>query len=755
MSQATFAAHEERPPSPSSNVSLRDKIRERERLTEASGHYWGVTELTLKQRDPMKFERFYSRLQSACVAAREVARFVAASPGGREMGEAVWALASAEGDSIALSEGFVAHSAAFPVAIRFMVEHGYEENPGFHDGDVYVADDGYTCGAPHPGDTYTYVPVVIDGEVIAWACAINHIMEVGAPQAGSWAMFCVDTYMDGFVCPPTRTGENLRQYAWWDEMWKRRTRAGTMNILDDKMRLAGAAMILRSVHEVVEEFGVDYFKLAAREVIEETRRVVMDNIRNWMVPGTYQQAGFRVCRFKGLQTLWERADTDTLIHMHMRTTIDERGRICNDMEGSSRWGYHAFNAFPGGVKVAFMLGLSGALAHNTKFSAGANYAVTGVLPEGSIYNPGTQVASHSNAWAQMLQVTTMAYNALIRGQFMRGFLEEAYTVSAPWDSVQGEGVLRDGTPYGYTNFELLGACGHGAFAYRDGEPAVWFIASQLCNMGNSEEFEYLIPPLFHLGRKLQPGYCGHGKYRGGIGLTTVHWVVEPGQRLTASRAGSACAFMTEVAQGMMGGYPSPGAAVVIAQDTNLPALIARGITPTTLQEVVELVDSGQLEVGRLETWKSDAPDHNLHENDLWAQIAGTGGGWGDPLERRPQSVLADANDGTVPAVFSRDMYGVVLEPVGEDSYSLDEQATAALRESLRLKRRADAVPVATWWAQERDRITDGALPDAVREMYRSSTSFAGYGRSFREFWQLPESFDFPAPPSNLGSGEED
>ncbi len=280
------------------------------------------------------------------MAAREVARFVAASPGGREMGEAVWALATAEGDSIALSEGFVAHSAAFPVAIRFMVEHGYEENPGFHDGDVYVSDDGYTCGAPHPGDTYTYVPIVIDGEVIAWACAINHIMEVGAPQAGSWAMFCVDTYMDGFVCPPTRTGENLRQYAWWDEMWKRRTRAGTMNILDDKMRLAGAGMILRSVHEVVAEFGVEYFKQAAREVIEETRRVVMDNIRNWMVPGTYEQCGFRVCRFKGLQKLWARADVDTVIHMHMSTSIDARGRILNDMEGSSRWAITRSTRFP-------------------------------------------------------------------------------------------------------------------------------------------------------------------------------------------------------------------------------------------------------------------------------------------------------------------------------------------------------------------------------------------------------------------------
>jgi hypothetical protein len=62
-------------------------------------------------------------------------------------------------------------------------------------------------------------------------------------------MFCVDTYMDGFVCPPTRTGEDLKQYAWWDETWKRRSRAGMMNILDDKSRLAGAAMIARSFHE--------------------------------------------------------------------------------------------------------------------------------------------------------------------------------------------------------------------------------------------------------------------------------------------------------------------------------------------------------------------------------------------------------------------------------------------------------------------------------------------------------------------------
>jgi len=740
MSQASTLDHSASGDQKQSPETLRHKIAERERLTEETGHYWGVREFPLKDADPMKFERFYSRLQSACVAAREVARFVAASPGGREMGEAVWALATAEGDSIALSEGFVAHSAAFPVAIKFMIDRGYEENPGFSDGDVYVADDGYSCGAPHPGDTYTYVPVVVDGEVIAWACAINHIMEVGAPQAGSWAMFCVDTFMDGFVCPPTRTGENLKQYAWWDEMWKRRTRAGMMNILDDKMRLAGAAMIAQSVHEIVAEFGVEYFKQAAREVIEESRRVVMDNIQNWMVPGTYEQAGFRVVKFEGLQQIWERANKNSLIHMHMKTTIDEHGRIFNDMEGSSRWGYHAFNAFPGGVGVAFMLGLSGPLGYNTKFTAGGNYAVTGNLPEGSIYNPGTQVAAHSNAWAQMLQVTTMCFNSLTRGQFMRGYMEECFNVSAPWDSVQGDGVLADGTPYGYTNFEMLGACGHGAYAYRDGEPAVWFIASQLCNMGNSEEFEYLVPPFFHLGRKLQPGYCGHGKYRGGIGLTTVHWVVKPGQRLSASRAGSSCSFMTEVAQGMMGGYPSPGAAVTVAQGTNLSELIETGETPTTFQEVNDFVARGKLRANRLSVWKSDAPEHNLEQDDLWAQIAGTGGGWGDPLEREPEAVLDDANRNQVPPEFAQEVYGVVLNRKDEN-YVIDEPATKARRELMRIERQERSVPVKEWWQQSRDRVLNRGFPQPISEMYQSSTSFENYDRHYRRFWQLPDDFE--------------
>ena len=133
----------------------------------------------------------------------------------------------------AVSLGFLSHTAIFPVAVRYMADNDYDVNDGIEDGDVYAVSDGLTGGVPHPGDFYSFVPICIDGEVIAWAIGINHLMENGAPVAGSWATFSVDTFMDGLVCPPMRTGRKLKQESWWKAIWERRTRAATMNILDD------------------------------------------------------------------------------------------------------------------------------------------------------------------------------------------------------------------------------------------------------------------------------------------------------------------------------------------------------------------------------------------------------------------------------------------------------------------------------------------------------------------------------------------
>jgi N-methylhydantoinase B len=56
-----------------------------------------------------------------------------------------------------------------------------------------------------------------------------------------------------------------------------------------------------------------------------------------------------------------------------------------------------------------------------------------------------------------------------------------------------------------------------------------------------------------------------------------------------------------------------------------------------------------------------------------------GGGFGDPLTRRPERVVADVIDGYVSIHHAREDYGVVVEP---ESLAIDERATVELRTSL-------------------------------------------------------------------------
>jgi len=64
-----------------------------------------------------------------------------------------------------------------------------------------------------------------------------------------------------------------------------------------------------------------------------------------------------------------------------------------------------------------------------------------------------------------------------------------------------------------------------------------------------------------------------------------------------------------------------------------------------------------------------------------------GGGWGDPLTREPELVLADVIEGRVSPARASDDYGVVLIGANEaDTLAVDERATAERRAALRAAR---------------------------------------------------------------------
>jgi N-methylhydantoinase B len=68
----------------------------------------------------------------------------------------------------------------------------------------------------------------------------------------------------------------------------------------------------------------------------------------------------------------------------------------------------------------------------------------------------------------------------------------------------------------------------------------------------------------------------------------------------------------------------------------------------------------------------------LRRGDVLCSVMQSGGGWGDPLEREPDAVLADVRDEKIDAERARLVYGVVLSP---DERSVDEAATGRERAS--------------------------------------------------------------------------
>jgi N-methylhydantoinase B/oxoprolinase/acetone carboxylase alpha subunit len=59
-----------------------------------------------------------------------------------------------------------------------------------------------------------------------------------------------------------------------------------------------------------------------------------------------------------------------------------------------------------------------------------------------------------------------------------------------------------------------------------------------------------------------------------------------------------------------------------------------------------------------------------------------GGGYGDPLLRDPERVLADVRDGAVTVEAAQRDYGVVVAK-GAGSWAIDAQATRALRARIK------------------------------------------------------------------------
>ncbi len=697
-------------------VSLKQLVEERERHLQG-GYYWGIKEFKLKEEDPAKFYRFGSRLISGCLSSRARARYVAASPASREMGELCFLMLSADGDPIAISPGLIAHVGVFGNIARWMIENDYETDPGFKEGDVFETNDP-VIGACHAADGYMLVPVFAGDEIVAWSCSISHMIECGAGQKGSLPTASPNSFCDGFLYPPLKTGENFKHHAWWYHFWRRRTRLGVVNILDAKARLAGCVTLKDSLRGVIDEFGVEYFKQAIREIVEEGRRAVTGQIRTLTIPGRASGSGVMKIVNKGLTPgLSPEGDRDFINYYATAVNIDRDANMLLDHTGTSREGPNAYNIYPGAVRLGTFPGMLSKFAHMGLATGGAALAVQLKLEKGTCVNPNDPFAAcGQTAGAPKLgSPREHGWNMMMMA---RGYLEECNPLDAPFSIDQGGGVLGDGTQWAFTNFEWIGATAQSAFAYKDGQPTVTTQVTPESDCGTAEDWEFFMPALFYLSRKLQPNICGHGKFRGGIANISIYVCLDPGQSCELSGSFNFGASTYE-ASGACGGYPAPGSFIILLSKTNIREIMSKGEAwPTDVFEIDEWIEQGKLKVGSKRVFGVNTPSLPLEDGDIWIKVCGSGSGYGDPIERDPALSAEDLRKGHISSDVVKTVYGVIAHPTGKDgTFQIDEAATLEERVLIKQQRRSMAVPAKEWYRQARARYKVQDYPPLVKQFY--------------------------------------
>jgi N-methylhydantoinase B/acetone carboxylase alpha subunit len=192
--------------------------------------------------------------------------------------------------------------------------------------------------------------------------------------------------------------------------------------------------------------------------------------------------------------------------------------------------------------------------------------------------------------------------------------------------------------------------------------------------------------------------------------------------------------------GMAGGYPGSTKYAVRAHDTDLADRAREGepyptgdTPPGSFEEHID----GDIE----RTHRGNYFPKEFDNHDVMHFQMGGGPGWGDPLERPLEKVVADVEEEIYSPETVEKVYGVVGEFDEKNRvFEMDREATEDAREKIRERRAEESVPFEEFFEEERERVQDGDVSDPVAEMYVDAFDISEeFEAEFDEFWDIDRS----------------
>ncbi len=718
--------------------NLKDQLQASETIFSETGRYQGITELELKRVGPIEYESLHSRLRTTVVSARETAKKIAASPGVREVGEMVVALYTPEGDAISLSNGIMVHVHTTSRFIKWMIENEYEDNPGIEPGDIFANNDAY-IGTVQVPDEMDVVPIFYEDELVGWAGTVCHELEVRGITPGGDVVLAQDRFSEGFLVCAEKIGRNDEIRRDYIIRCERNLRMPHYWILDEKAKVSACIEVRERVKEIIDRVGLDYYKQATREAIEEGRLAQLERMRIMTVPGRYRGAAFFGYVVEGKPGILPKGAKNLLVHIPCEMNVELDGMMSIDFEGTGSPGDHSMNATPAAMDGGMFVALTQSMNYDGKVNDGAWLGTRTHLPEGTWCNPDSHFYATATSWVGLLPAYGVWQRLLSRGFFARGFLEEVFIGQVNTPMFEVGGIDQYGKRFGSALFECA-AAGSGAIGIKDGIDTGYSGWNPESDMGNVEIWEQALPVLW-IGRTNMVDSGGAGKYRGGVSFTSTFLIHNTDDLSIFTSEHSSNVFDNG---GMCGGYPAPTANPhYVVREADTAERIRNGQPlPHGLGNDPDVTDIERAFGENVEVVEGPFVQRPLQTGDFFVHSYNGGGGFGDPIERDAQFVLNDLEAGRISTWAAKNIHRVAVN--FDDTtrvYSHDLAETGRLRAETRARRLAQAVPVRDWLSQARERVEAGEFVHEVHEMYRDCMERSEkFAQEFREFWNLSNEF---------------
>ncbi len=503
-------------------------------------------------------------------------------------------------------------SGAMALGIKELVEKLPAD--GFSPGDVYITNDPWAL-AGHLNDVCVLSPIFKGERLVGFTACVFHHADIG----GRVASDNHDVYEDGLFLPLVKLhdagvpNEALLETIRWN------VRTPDEVIGDIRSQIAANHVCARQVVQMLDEYDLDDLSDLSDAIISRTKASMRAAIA--AVPDGSYRSSLHIEQLEGREDLLIQAEV-----------IVAGSEIRVDLAGCSPqvdWGGNVvFNFTYAYVFMAMKSIFDPDIPNNDGCAAPIKLRA----PEGSVVN-----CRFPAAVAARMQIghflTEVIYRAMAQALPQRVLAGSGGTPATmnvfygrraggePWHSV----IIRGGG---------MGASGRG-----DGEQCFIFPAN-----GANTPVEILESdtPLLVERRELLPDSGGPGQQRGGLGRRVVFRIPEGEQApLPPVNLGIQSGRFRLPPEGLFGGGHGAHAAFLVNGQPGDPYGLTR-----------------------------------LQPGDRVTMDAAGGGGYGSPLQRDPELVLRDVQQGFVSPEQARAAYGVVIDP---DTISLNNAATAAER----------------------------------------------------------------------------